>query len=178
MTSSHSIVNAVPTLHFRQDVRRIDEAAIGEMVAATTFFSHGETAIAVELVQERLSKGTDSGYEFVLAEGASAHGPATRLVGYTCFGEIPCTVGSYDIYWIVVDPAHQRHGVGRQLMNRTRDEILRRNGRQIYIDTSGRPQYAPTRSFYERCGFSPVAELPDFYGPGDAKIIYNLKLGC
>ena len=47
---------------------------------------------------ERLEKGAASGYEFVIAEDDSS------MVGYACFGEIPCTVGSYDLYWIVVDP--------------------------------------------------------------------------
>ena len=33
-----------------------------------------------------------------------------------------------------------------------------------------------TRRFYERCGFVPVAELPDFYGTDDAKVIYGKRL--
>jgi ribosomal protein S18 acetylase RimI-like enzyme len=33
-------------------------------------------------------------------------------------------------------------------------------------------QYEPTRRFYERCGYRKEAELPHFYAPNDAKIIY------
>jgi hypothetical protein len=45
-------------------------------------------------------------------------------------------------------------------------------GDRMYIDTSGRPQYAPTRAFYERNGFRCDATLRDFYATGDDRIIY------
>ncbi len=42
----------------------------------------------------------------------------------------------------------------------------------VYVETSTRPQYAPTRSFYLACGYHLVAELPDFYAPRDGKAIF------
>jgi hypothetical protein len=42
----------------------------------------------------------------------------------------------------------------------------------MYIDTSGREQYAPTRAFYERMGYHQAACLADFYAPGDARVIF------
>ena len=42
----------------------------------------------------------------------------------------------------------------------------------IYVDTSSSDRYAPTRGFYKRMGFIEQARLPDFYGPGDGKVIY------
>jgi len=44
--------------------------------------------------------------------------------------------------------------------------------RRVYADTSARPQYAPTRAFYEASGYAPTAFLEDFYAPGDGKVIY------
>jgi hypothetical protein len=52
-------------------------------------------------------------------------------------------------------------------------QIVRRGGRHIYIETSSRPQYLPTRSFYRRCGYEIVAQLVDFYDRGDDKIIWR-----
>ena len=46
---------------------------------------------------------------------------------------------------------------------------------RVYVETSTRPQYAPTRAFYLACGYQLAAELPDFYAPGDGKAIF-LKL--
>ena len=42
----------------------------------------------------------------------------------------------------------------------------------MYLDTSGRAQYAPTRAFYERKGYRVAARLEDFFAPGDDKVIY------
>ena len=45
-------------------------------------------------------------------------------------------------------------------------------GERIYIDTSSKPQYQPTRAFYEGIGYQLVARLTDFYAPGDDRMIY------
>lgn len=149
----------VPTLHDLDAVRRI--------VDATGFFRAAEVDIAVELVEERLAKGEASGYEFVFADD-----PRGRTVGYACYGPIACTIGSFDLYWIAVEPAAQRCGLGRILLAETERKIRRQAGRRIYIETSGRPQYEPTRAFYRRCGYREDAVLTDFYAPGDDKVVY------
>jgi ribosomal protein S18 acetylase RimI-like enzyme len=151
---------------FRDDMRRDDCHAVRELVSGTGYFRADEIDIAVELVEERLARGADSGYEFVFAEiGAT-------LVGYACYGQIPCTISSYDLYWIAVDPEHQRNGIGRSLMKAVQERVLAVGGQRIYIDTSGKDQYSATRKFYERNGFNCDARLKDFYGPGDDRVIY------
>ena len=84
---------------FREEVTPEDRQTIGRLVRATRFFSEEEIGIAVELVEERLAKGDASGYFFLFAEEGN------RLIGYACFGPIPGTVHSFDLYWIAVDPA-------------------------------------------------------------------------
>ncbi|MCA9189827.1 MAG: GNAT family N-acetyltransferase [Pirellulaceae bacterium] len=154
-------------LVFRTQVRPTDVAAIGRIVAETGFFSIAEVAVAVELVAERLSKGAESGYEFIVADDHGA------VAGYCCYGEIACTVGSYDLYWIAVAPPWQRCGLGRRLLVEAEQAIADRQGRHIYIETSSRSQYAPTRSFYENNNYEIAATLKDFYGDGDSKVIYR-----
>jgi hypothetical protein len=46
----------------------------------------------------------------------------------------------------------------------------------MFIDTSGRDQYRPTRSFYERMGYRTREIIPDFYAPGDDKVVYHKEL--
>jgi D-alanine-D-alanine ligase len=150
----------------RDDVRPTDRNAIRSVVEATGFFRPDEVVVAVELVDERIARGGSCGYEFVFAESNGV------LLGYACFGPIACTVSSFDLYWIAIDPHFQRQGIGRALMIEVESRIAAAGGRQIYIDTSGKPQYAPTRSFYERCGFQCVSRLADFYAPGDDRLIY------
>ena len=95
---------------------------------------------------------------------------------YTCFGPIPCTQSSYDIYWIAVHPDFQGRNHGRELMAETERLIAQAGGRQVYVDTSDRSQYSPTRRFYECCGYKPAAALPNFYGPQDGKVIFQKTL--
>jgi hypothetical protein len=43
----------------------------------------------------------------------------------------------------------------------------------VYVETSGRAQYEPTRDFYMHCGYEVEAVLADFYAPGDDKVILS-----
>jgi len=151
----------------RESVSRDDCAQVRRIVEATRFFRDDEIEVAVELVEERLAKGVDSGYEFLFAEQGGS------VVGYACYGQIACTLGSFDLYWIAVDPARQGSGFGRWLLGEAEHRIRNGGGRHIYIETSGRPQYAPTRAFYAACGYEIAATLADFYEDNDDKVIWR-----
>lgn len=151
---------------FRDELQPADVEWIRQLVLSTGVFSPVEVDVAVELAEERLAKGPASGYHFFFAERDG------RVYGYTCYGPIALTVGSYDLYWIAVDKATQGQGLGRQLMDKTMERIRAEGGRRVYIETSTRAPYAPTRAFYERCNCPLAVVLDDFYAPGDGKAIY------
>ena len=150
----------------REELKPGDPARIRNLAAATGFFSREEAEVAAELAEERLTRGAASGYHFLLAEEAG------ELLGFACFGPIPCTRGAYDLYWIVVRPDRQGGGLGRLLLTAAEARIAAAGGRRVYIDTSSRPQYAPTRAFYRACGFHQEALLADFYDRNDGKVIF------
>jgi ribosomal protein S18 acetylase RimI-like enzyme len=154
------------TISFRYEAAPEDRQRVRTLVESTGFFSPSEVGVAVELVEERLAKGAGSGYQFVFAEAGE------EFVGYTCYGPIPATAASFDLYWIAVHKGHQRRGLGRFLLGESERRIRAAGGRRIYVDTSDRPQFEPTRRFYESCGYRREAVLPDFYAPGDDKVIY------
>ena len=147
-----------------------DVDSILNIVKSSGFFSTEEVEMAVELVQENLSKGESSGYYFLFVEFSE------RVVGYSCYGPIPCTKESYDLYWIAVLHDFRSRGIGRELLERTEKKIEEMGGKRIYVDTSSRDQYEPTRSFYRAGGYEQEAVLKDFYSPGDDKIIYVKQL--
>ncbi len=156
----------------REQVRPADVGAVHALVAATGFFSDEEVAIAAELVQERLDKGPASGYEFVLADREG------ELAGYSCYGLIPCSTVSWDLYWIAVAPSTQGTGLGRRILALTEQRIAEAGGLACYAETSGRDQYVSTRAFYERTGYDTGAVFADFYGPGDAKHVFVKRLSA
>ncbi|MEN6405003.1 MAG: GNAT family N-acetyltransferase [Thermoguttaceae bacterium] len=151
---------AVPTDH--EDIRRL--------VASTGVFSPVEIDVAVELVDDRLQRGAQSDYRFLFAECDG------RLVGYTCYGPISLTQSSYDLYWIAVDKSLQGRKIGQTLLERTEQLVFTEGGRHVYAETSNRPDYAPTRGFYLRCGYAQEALLKDFYAAGDDKVIFGKAL--
>jgi GNAT superfamily N-acetyltransferase len=151
---------------FRSDVREDDRENVRRLAESTGVFSPIEVDVAVELADDRIQRGSRSDYDFLFAEEDS------RAVGYTCQGPIALTAASFDLYWIVVDKALHGRKIGRALLERTEAIIRQRGGRQIYIETSNRAEYTPTRGFYLRCGYQQDALLKDFYATGDDKVIY------
>jgi ribosomal protein S18 acetylase RimI-like enzyme len=151
---------------YREHLEPGDREAVGRLVRATGFFSEVEIGIAEELVDERMTKGEASGYFFLFAEEEG------RLLGYTCFGPIPGSVHSFDLYWAAVDPNAQGQGLGKRLMARSERIMAEREAKRVYADTSSRPQYEPTRAFYLSCGYAQEAFLVDFYAAGDGKVIF------
>lgn len=157
-------------LRLRASVRAADAEAVRRIVTATGHFTPAETDVAVELVEERRRRGLAAGYRFLFADVDGCP------VGYACYGPVPATAASFDLYWIAVDPARQGRGVGRLLLRRCEAAVRRLGGAQLYIETSARALYDATRRFYARAGYREAARLDDFYAPGDAKIIYCKRL--
>ncbi len=98
------------------------------------------------------------------------------MKGFACFGPRSLTQGTYDLYWIAVDPAAKRNGVGRNLMEQVEKDVAALGGRLLIVETSGLEKYAPTRAFYEGIGYSKEATIHDFYAPGDDLVVYTHKV--
>ena len=159
-------------LSIRYEAVPEDMKQIRDLVEATGFFRPDEIEIAGELVQEHLEKGpAESGYYFVVA---SKNG---KVIGYGCYGPIPCTLTSYDIYWVAVSPEFQGKGLGKIILTEMERLIFEAGGKRAYVETSTQIRYASTRSFYERCGYRCDVVLDDFYEPGDGKAIYSKSMG-
>ncbi len=155
---------------YRQEIEPSDLGAILNIVQSSGFFSAAEIELARELAADRLEHGLQSSYRFLFAEDDR------QVVGYTCYGLIPATAGSYDLYWIAVSEAMRGRGLGKILLQKTEELIRNMGGKQLYAETSSRAQYTLTHRFYENCDYVPEAILIDFYAPGDSKIIYSKVL--
>ncbi len=140
-----------------------DRRRIEEITRAVRLFRDDEVPVALEVFD-----GAVAGAPDYLALGAVLD---ERLVGWICWGPTPCTLGTYDLYWMAVDPAAQGAGIGTALV-RDMESRLAGSARLIVVETAGRPDYRPTRSFYESRGYRRAAVIPDFYAPGDDQVVY------
>jgi ribosomal protein S18 acetylase RimI-like enzyme len=155
---------------FRDGAEPDDREVVCGILDRSGFFDAAEIEIAGELVDEFVARGEASGYHFLFLEDGEG------VAGYACFGPIPMTRSSWDLYWIAVDPRRRGRGLGREILREVEGRAAARGCEQLFVETAGRPQYEPTRAFYRACGYRVVAELPDFYSPGDAKVIFARRL--
>ncbi|MFQ6044831.1 MAG: GNAT family N-acetyltransferase [Gemmatimonadales bacterium] len=146
-----------------------DLARAREIVAAAGIFRQAEIDIAVEVLEDATKTPGDDYY----ALGAYERG---TLVGFVCYGPTPGTVATWDLYWIAVDPAVHRQGVGRQLLAACENSIREHGGGLIIIETSSRDDYRATRAFYEAHGYTAAARVPGYYAPRDDLVIYTKSL--
>jgi ribosomal protein S18 acetylase RimI-like enzyme len=165
MAPMNTITETPPTI-VRRELRVTDRSPVYHLLAGTGFFNREELEVAMELVDDRLALGDESHYRFLVAEHADS------VAGYACWGPIPGTAASADLYWIAVEPAHQGRGVGRALLAEAESWMAAAGRPRVYLETAGRAQYAPTRAFYLACGYHVAAELEDFYAPGDARVTF------
>lgn len=153
-------VAAAPVL---RSLRAADRARLEEITRATGVFRENETAVALEVFDAAVSGSPD-----YAAVAADVDG---RFAGWICWGPTPCTVGTFDLYWMAVDPARQGSGVGTALL----EEMERRlagSARLVVVETSGRADYHDTRAFYQSRGYRISAIIPEFYAPGDDQVVY------
>jgi GNAT superfamily N-acetyltransferase len=134
-----------------------DKEAILDLLQETDMFTPAEVAVAEEIMDIYLTRPDQTDYGVVVVENADG-----GVAGYM----------SYDLYWMAVAPKEQGRGHGKTLVKWLEDQVKSWDGRMIIIETSSQLKYHPTREFYMRLGYKEVARVPDFYKPGDDRIIY------
>jgi len=146
-------------------------APVEQLLRATGAFREDEIAVALEVFDAALD--ADQG-DYVLL---GAMGQGGTLLGYACYGATPCTLGTWDLYWIAVHPTAQGHGVGTALLDEIERRVRELDARLLVIETSSKSDYAATRGFYRARGYEAAARVPDFYDDGDDRVIYIKRLG-
>lgn len=148
-----------------------DRPAVLALIEATGFFRPDEIAVAEELIDITLGRPEQEDYAIVVVTDETG-----AVAGYMTYGPTPLTRGTYDLYWMAVDPKAQGRGYGRVLVEWLEDHVRRAGGRMIVIETSSSEKYEPTRRFYLGLNYTETARIPDFYGPGDGRVIYTKRV--
>jgi len=146
-----------------------DRERVRDILIATARFTRQEVGWAMELVDLALA-GREDYLAFVLIDPDDE--PDGTVQGYALYGPTPMTDGVYDLYWIAVDPKQQGHGFGQLLLKFIENEVRRRAGRMLLIETSSKRSYAPTIRFYQRAGYHEISRIKDFYRIEDDKVVF------
>ncbi len=145
-----------------------DRNVLAGMLARIDDFTEADQALAMELIDFSIDHPGQKDYLYFLAVDENE-----RLTGYACYGPTPLTEGTYDLYWIAVDPDFAGRGIGTQLLQAVEQDARDRQGRMLIIETSSSEHYEATRQFYLKKGYQLVETIRDFYRPGEDRITYN-----
>lgn len=147
-----------------------DRNKIEKILVDTNNFNSEEIKIAMELVDVYINEPAQKDYEIFVDEESN------EINGYVCVGPRPLTVGTYDLYWIAVNPNVQSKGIGSKLISYIENYLKDKSVRLILIETSGKPSYEKERKFYLKNLYKELVEIKDFYNVGDSLVIYGKYL--
>lgn len=150
------------------DIKEEYRSQIKTILQSSGFFFDFEIEIVMSILDETLRDGQEKSeyYWNFLHEG-------DRILGFGIFGPNPSTIDSWDAYWLAVSQDYRHQGIGEILLTDLERIAALKQGKLLWIETSGKAQYDPTRHFYDKMHYEKIATLPDYYGKGDDKIIYR-----
>lgn len=146
-----------------------DAPAIERLATGTGVFTSDEIRVVNEMLDEFFDPQPRDDHTFLIYR----NGQPNDVAGFACYGPTPLTDRVWDLYWICVDRAAQRHGIGSELLKEIEQDLCVRRARAIYLETSDSDSYAAAREFYEQHGYECVAHINDFYAIGDGKVLYR-----
>ncbi len=148
-----------------------DRARLLSMLIKTRSFTSAEIDVAMELIDIVLKDPIQKDYQIDCVVDDQ-----DQVIGYICYGPTPMTQGTFDLYWIAVDPDFQGQGVGSKLISFLEELVKAEGGRLILADASTIPHFEKTLKFYLKNGFQEVGRVPDYYRPGNDRITFCRRL--
>ena len=148
-----------------------DRARLLSMLIKTRSFTSAEIDVAMELIDIVLKDPIQKDYQIDCVVDDQ-----DQVIGYICYGPTPMTQGTFDLYWIAVDPDFQEQGVGSKLISFLEELVKAEGGRLILADASTIPHFEKTLKFYLKNGFQEVGRVPDYYRPGNDRITFCRRL--
>jgi ribosomal protein S18 acetylase RimI-like enzyme len=148
-----------------------DRARLLSMLIKTRSFTSTEIDVAMELIDIVVKDPIQKDYQIDCIVDDQ-----DQAIGYICYGPTPMTQGTFDLYWIAVDPDFQEQGVGSKLLSFLEELVRAEGGRLILADASTIPHYEKTLKFYLKNGFQEVGRVPDYYHPGNDRITFCRRL--
>lgn len=82
------------------------------------------------------------------------------------------TEGTWNLYLVAVHDSLQGSGVGRKVLHYLENLLVEKKARILIVETSGLPEFEPTRAFYKKCNYTEEARIRDFYEAGDDKVVF------
>ncbi|MEK7154861.1 MAG: GNAT family N-acetyltransferase [Patescibacteria group bacterium] len=158
----------VKQLKDKETAVRIGEFLTGPYAFEQTW-APNEKAMVKQAVVDSLS-GKNHRYWYVEDAG--------KIVGAIGVRENKYGSGGYemDSDYVAVYRDYRNQGIAAELLKEMEQYVKQKNGRYIHVLTCDINSYTPARKFYEKHGYKKVAEIPNYYVPGEGRIDYLKEL--
>jgi ribosomal protein S18 acetylase RimI-like enzyme len=133
------------------------------------------TGVFKPLEIEALQEVLDDYHELMHGHGHQAvtYLDKDQIIGFAYYAPASMTDHTWYLYWIAVSKQIQARGVGGALLKHAEEDIRKRRGRLLLIETSSLPHYDLTRRFYHKQGYEQTAVLRDYYADGDDMVVFR-----
>lgn len=147
-----------------------DEVAVLDLALVNEMFAPDELGGVAEAFRGAVA-GDHDGHQWYIAAAVTDG----EVIGAAYVAPEPFADRLWNLYFLAVHPSAHGQGAGTALVGRV-EQVLRKAGearaRVLLVETSSTAQYAATRAFYLARGFDEEAQIRDFYGPGDDKVVF------
>lgn len=147
-----------------------DTPALLSLTAGTGVFKPYEVEVLKEVLDDFHAGRMGEDHHAVVLERDR------RVVGYAYYAPDGMAERAWYLYWIAVAKDAQNGGIGGELMRHVEEDVKRRRGRIMFIETSSLPHSELTRRFYLRQGYAVTGVLRDFYSDGDDMVVFRKRL--
>ena len=146
-----------------------DQAAVADLAVINNMFAVDELDGLTDAFNSAVNGELDRHQWFVATTQNSG------VIAAAYLAPEPFADRLWNLYFIAVHPSQHGAGIGTALLARL-EESLRDRGeaeaRVLIVETSSTGQYEATRAFYTARGFDREAQIREFYGPGDHKVVF------
>ena len=93
-------------------------------------------------------------------------------IGFCFASHEALTEGTWNMLAIAVLPEKQGTGTGGAIVSALEKRLFDQGNRILIVDTSGADDFAQTRTFYRKNGYTEEARIRNFWAEGDDKVVF------
>jgi ribosomal protein S18 acetylase RimI-like enzyme len=146
---------------------------VGEFLIGPNSFDHTWIPNEKEFVKKApLETLTDKNHRYFYVEDAG------KIIAAIGIRENKYGNGGYEMDedYFAVHKKYRNQGIASQLLLAVENYVRQNHGRYVHVLSCDAEMYLPARKFYEKNGYRKVAEIPDYYVPGEGRIDYFKKM--
>ena len=153
-----------------------DTSAVVQVAISSGLFPETEAEVVRTLLDDFFARTRAEGHGCLVDVDGDADGGVAAGVAY--FQPVAATDRTWTLLMIAVRPEQQGQGRGSVLLREVENQLRRQQQRLLLVETSGVPDFALTRAFYDKAGYGVEARVRDYYAAGDDMVLYRKALAA